>query len=149
MATPALTAALLTGFAATNVAGVVEWTRSDALRFHFPPELFAAARLMEGLDPEVGVRFYSDRWSAHIEAVRWRAPHVRTFDGSVKFGGDGTIHSAGPVTGRTLYILMPGYLHLLDRLRAEHPGGRHRVYVDRRGRTLFGVYYLDERLHAR
>ncbi|MYC33027.1 MAG: hypothetical protein F4X64_07615 [Chloroflexi bacterium] len=130
-------------FAVQNLSAFTEWTRGQETKFQFDPEIAEAARFMGTLDEGQTVRFYSVRWSVDYETVRWFAPLAQGVDGSEEFGGDGTIFSSGVVDEPTVFMLLGGYLHLIDDLKATYPDGLERLETGPDGQTLFIAYAID------
>ena len=137
------TLVLISSFAVQQLSAFNEWTGGQETEFQFAPEIAAAAQYMGTLEEGQTVRFYSVRWSVDYETVRWFAPLVQGIDGSEEFGGDGTIFSGGAVEQPTVFMLLGGYLHLLDDLRATYPDGQEHLETDADGQPLFIAYTID------
>ena len=130
-------------FAVQNLSAFNEWTHGQETKFQFDPEIAEAARFMGALDNGYAVRFYSVRWSVDYETIRWLAPSTQGIDGSREFGGDGTIFSSGAVEEPTVFMLLGGYLDLIDGLKATYPSGREHLETNSDGQPLFIAYTID------
>ncbi len=137
------TLVLTSSFAVQQLSAFNEWTRGQETEFQFAPEIAAAAQYMGTLDEGWAVRFYSVRWSVDYETVQWFAPSIQGIDGSEEFGGDGTIFSGGAVEQPTVFMLLGGYLHLIDDLKAMYPDGQEHLETDANGQPLFIAYTID------
>ena len=130
-------------FAALNLAQFREWPTTPAARFQFTVDLGPTVEFMRTLDESHQVRFYSPRWSINNEIIQWLAPDSTGTDGSVEFGGDGTIFSDGVVSQPTVFVLLGGYLHLIDDLKKTYSSGVEYHGDEHDGRPLFIAYSID------
>lgn len=136
------TVLFLVAFGAVNVYDVAKWPDTSMAQFLYTKELRLAGEFLDDVEPERDVRFYSPRWSVHIEAMRWFAPRLMGWDGSIEFGGDGTIFSGGVPPEGTVYMLLPGYLNLLYELQDFFPEGRYVQDADPDGRVNFIAFIV-------
>ncbi len=131
-------------FAALNLYHFSQWPQSSGTRFQFPPDLAEAADFLNENGTEYEVRFYSARWPIAYETLRWLAPHQSGVNGATEFGGDGTIFSHGVVTQPTVFMLLAGYLHLIDDLKMAYPAGVEHVGSNDDGVPRLIAYTIDE-----
>ena len=136
--------ALISVFAVQNLSDVNRWSQARETRFQFDPEIARAAEYLATVDESYAVRFYSVRWAADYETVRWFAPLVEGVNGSREFGGDGTIFSNGVVETPTVFMLLGGYQHLIKPLQETYPGGGEYTETDQDGKPLFVAYKIDD-----
>ena len=131
-------------FAAFNFHHFSLWPESQETRYQFAPELVAAAEFLNDNSASHEVRFYSARWPFDYETLRWLAPNQSGVNGATEFDGDGTIFSDGIVSQPTVFMLLGGYLHLIDDLKAAYPSGVERVGPVNDGVPGFIAYTIQE-----
>jgi len=139
-------AALLTLGAARNTYRYfVPLQDSEQMRYVFPYEIDAAARFIAGLPPGARVHWFSDRWPAHYETLRWYAPHADVVERSPPFGGPADADGTPPLVldgGAPAVVMLLGrYRAMADAWQDAVPGGTW--HAGRRdGEVLFRAYVL-------
>ena len=131
-------------FAALNLHHFSQWPNSQEARFQFAPDLVEVSEFLNENGTSRDVHFYSARWPIEYETLRWLAPNQSGVNGAEEFGGDGTIFSSGVVSEPTVFMLLGGYLHLIDDLKSTYPSGVEHVRLGDDGLPHFIAYTIDE-----
>lgn len=118
---------LLAGCGARNVwRYFVPLQATEQMRYVFPPEMDQAARFVAGLPADAAVFWYSDRWPADYETLRWWAPSATVIERSPPFGGpiegEGRPLLAADSDRESVFVLLGEYVALRDELLRRHPG---------------------------
>jgi 4-amino-4-deoxy-L-arabinose transferase-like glycosyltransferase len=111
----------------------------------YPYQVDAAARAVARLPPGTIAYFYSDRWGAGFETIRWLAPEAVLVDRSREFRQD--IDRAAPLqltadpSRPSAFVLLGSYLGVTDELRARYPEA---VVSEEKGgeEVLYRVVYV-------
>lgn len=118
-----ITFAILVGIFAIGERGrYSDWERSGDLSFQGIIGLVDAIKFVQKLRDTPDVRHYSPSWDWSIATRRFLAPDVHGIDGSLEFGGDGTV--GGPIERDTVFILFGRYTSLVPELRGTFPNGQ-------------------------
>lgn len=125
------TAAMIGIFAVGERNRYHNWETSDELRFTFAVGFIEMAKYLKSLEGDPEIRFYSARWRLWYEPREFLAPDAHGIDGSEEFGGDGTIHSGGPIKDDTVFILLDKYMSLVGELERTFPRGTVKYHFHR------------------
>jgi hypothetical protein len=119
--------------------------RGQHIPYIYPYQVDAAARAVARLPSGTIVYFYSDRWGAGFETIRWLAPEALFVDRSREFRRD--VDRAAPLElsadaeRPSAFILLGTYLDVVDELRARYPTAA--VSEEKRGdEVLYRVVYV-------
>ncbi|MDX2168316.1 MAG: glycosyltransferase family 39 protein [Deltaproteobacteria bacterium] len=117
---------------------------SEQMRYVFPYQADAAARFIAALPAGARVYWYSDRWPASFETLRWHAPNADVVERASHFGV--TAPDGSPMLGidgghPAVVMLLGRYQSLADTWQSGLPGGEW--YTAQRGdEVLYRAYVL-------
>ena len=99
--------------------------QASGIRYVYPYQVDAAARAIARLPAGTVVYFYSDRWGAGFETIRWLAPDATMIDRSREFrqsiAPDAPLDLSADAMGPSAFALMGNYLDIVKALRARYP----------------------------
>lgn len=125
------------GFYSTYQYFVVR-TQSPETKYIMAHRLTEVAKFVKNIDPDY-VYFYSDRWSYHYETLQFLLYSTPGEDRSTKFG-DFSLERRHQLP--VVYILLPPYMDIEDKLIREEPGGILERHYGEGGSIVFVSYYL-------
>ena len=130
-------------FAFKNMQDFNLWKDSDELKWFFSQDHVNALQFIDSLDESYAIRYYSGRFHFDDNVRRFLLPDARGTNGSESLGGDGSVHSSGPVSEDTVFVFFEGYLHLARELEDAYPSAlRIREYKDG-DKTLYVAYLVE------
>jgi hypothetical protein len=149
IAVPAAIALAIAGAGARNTyAYFGPLQRGQQIAYVYPYQVDAAARAVARLPGGTVTYFYSDRWGAGFETIRWWAPDALLIDRSREFRAG--LDRAAPLElgadplRANAFVLLGTYLSLVDELRARYPAAA--VSEERRDdEVLYRVVYVAPR----
>lgn len=144
-AAAALGALLALSAARTALAYFGPLQASEQMRYVFPYQVDAAARFLAAQPRGAAVYWYSERWPATYETLRWWAPDVAVGERSPEHGaasaGDGGPVLAADSDRGTLFVLLGRYIDLAPDLARRHGGAVHEERRD--GEVLFRAVTVE------
>ena len=134
-------------FAGLSLVHFYGWPKAPEARWFFAENIAEASRFLNTLDGHYEVRFYSAGVALNNEVIQWLGNNPQGSNGSVQFGGDGSITSAGPIGGDTVFILLDAYLPLAPDLQAVFPDGEQIQELDEEGNVLYIAHLVPGSLY--
>jgi hypothetical protein len=98
---------------------------SQEIRYVYPYQLDAAARVIARTPTDSIAYLYSDRWAARFETIKWLAPGHEVIDRGFEFrkdaADDALLDLDADPSRPTVFVLLKPYLDLVDALRDRYP----------------------------
>ena len=141
-----IVALFLLSSAISNRSDYNGWANGGPARWHFNYDLIHAGRYLEKVDADTAehyaTRMYSTRWAPDWEIIRFAIGERPVTRGDSEHGGDGSIHSGGPVERDTVFLLLDGYISLAPELQEAYPQGTLHTQRDEDGRIMYVAYLI-------